>query len=476
MKKIEDLIERFALPLLVIVAFVTLLSRYFSLGDICYYMHIDEVSEAYEAITRANTGASANAADPSLFILVSSLIMKIKGGLFSLKLFRLLSVAAGLFGLVFTYLTVQELTGKKRYALLSAVLVASLPVYFISQRTGIGAWLFLEIIPAAYYFLIRGTASSKKSMFIVSGLLFALCMFTCDTAVVVVPLFVLITGVYLSMKKKCELAGFAGLVFPAAISIVIIAVTPFPGPAVSFASIPDNLMNFMKIVWDDGHPYNVSSTFGTVYVFSIPCILVGAFISIKKLIKAVKAHEYDHSLMLWVFILCDLLIVLMCDEADVRSANALFFAITLLLVEGLVWISENIKGVFIIELAVYSLCLGILGYYYRANFNSEVNNSTDHEQGTVVDKSVGEAVKETLKTMPDKEIAVVADDFGGRDLMIALFAGENKISVNPEGSTDESGNTVYVINQAEHQDMIDDLTGKGWGNIYLKEFVVCYKQ
>ena len=49
-----------------------------------------------------------------------------------------------------------------------------------------------------------------------------------------------------------------------------------------------------------------------------------------------------------------------------------------------------------------------------------------------------------------------------------------KIRVNADNEFDTSGNSVYIINQAEHQDIIDNLTAQGWGNLYLKEYTVCF--
>ena len=494
MKKIEDLIERYGLGLLIIVIAVYLATRYLLLGEISYYLHTDEANAAYEALCRAKYGVSPGTSDMSLFVFISSLLMKLKGGLFSLKMFRLLNVAAGLVGLVFTYLTVGLVTGRKRFALLSAVLVASLPVYFISQRSGIGDWMFLAIVPAAYFFLLKAAGKSGRLFYLIAGILFAITAFTYNQAPVIVPVFVAGASVYLLMRKKSDPAGIIMICAPVAVLIAAMAVSGNVHLDISASNIGTNIMNISHLLWDDGHPYDVSSTFGTLYVFSIPVVIVGIVISVRKVISAFKSHAYDHIVLLWIFTVVCLIVGLMADEPDVRSINGIFFAVTLFLTEGLIWISDNVRAFFIIELATYSICLCVLGYYYRANFNSEVNNSTDHEEGLVVDKSVGEAVKEIIKTMPGKDIVVVTDDFGGRNLLIALYAGihpsdyasfkeEDTFSVEDlsvagdiDVSSDKNGNSVYIINLAEHQDMIDDLTEQGWGNVYLKEYTVCYMQ
>ena len=75
----------------------------------------------------------------------------------------------------------------------------------------------------------------------------------------------------------------------------------------------------------------------------------------------------------------------MTENADTRTVNGIFFAISILICEGLIWLCENLRGAFIIEIAVYLICFSAFWNYYKISFNSEVYNSTDFENGTVID-------------------------------------------------------------------------------------------
>ena len=141
-----------ALPVIAIYVY----TRWKYLGEISYYMHVDEMKAAFDSMVLAGYGSDSFDKLPSLYVLLGALLMKLKGGLFSLKLFRLISVAGGLFCMIFSSLLVKEITGKERYAFLEAVLITTLPFFFISERTGVSDYLLVEIAPAAFYFLIKG--------------------------------------------------------------------------------------------------------------------------------------------------------------------------------------------------------------------------------------------------------------------------------------------------------------------------------
>ncbi|MCR5686426.1 MAG: glycosyltransferase family 39 protein [Lachnospiraceae bacterium] len=488
MKKAEEIFEKYNYIFLIPLLILYLYTRFQYLGEICYYIHADELEAAYEAMSLAHYrtfGPFHN----DLLVILGAATMMLKGGLFSLKLFRLLSVLAGLFGTAFSYMCVLELTGKKKYAFLEAVVVITLPIYFISQRAGVGEYLFLEIVPAAYYFLLKAAGSSKRLYYILSGILWGLIILTGSSAYFIVPVFLTASLIYLIRSKKTSLIDAAALIIPVLIFVPVLFVLGHESMNLGFGNILANIKNFKAVIWDDLHPFNVSSTFGTVFIFSIPLMAVGAVISVADTVSSVKRKEYSFGIILWIYILTVIISDLLTKDADLQTGCSLFFAVSLLLAEGMIYISKNLKWTFIIEIAVYLICFRIFTYYYFENFNSEVNNSTDHEMGIVVDKSVGEAVKAALRLIPGKEIAVISDDFEGRNLMIALFGDASpedcrnfmdldeysfgNIRVVNEYTEDDS---IYVINQAEHQDIIDSLISAGWGCVYLKEYTVCYRQ
>ncbi|MBO4415560.1 MAG: glycosyltransferase family 39 protein, partial [Lachnospiraceae bacterium] len=232
-EKLDECFEKYNYLFLIPVLALFLYSRFQYLGEISYYIHIDELQEAYDALGIAHFGTISSGSAPSvymsdghnaLFILLSAIIMKLKGGLFSLKLFRLLSVAAGLFGAAFSYLTVSELTGRKKYAFLEAIIVTCLPIYFISQRAGVEDYLFLEIVPAAYYFLLKGINSGKRIFYIISGVLWGLILLTSESAYFIVPVFLAVSAVYIFIMKKADIKSIASLCLPVIVFALLLLI------------------------------------------------------------------------------------------------------------------------------------------------------------------------------------------------------------------------------------------------------------
>ena len=489
MKKTEELFDKYNIILLAVVAVIFFYTRWQELGEICYYMHADELRDAYAAMSIAKYGPGSVQTAPSLYVFLCALVFKLKGGLFSLKLFRLLSVAGGLFGMIFTYLTGMIMTGRKRFAFLTSIVVTALPVFYISNRAGMGEYMFVYIIPSAVYFLLKSISDHKKVSFVLSGILFGLILFTSPVASVFIPVFAVATALFLVISKKMSYKELFFFALPIVILYVPVAVVG-PDPQVSFSNVANNFVNLKSIVWDDNHPFNISSAFGSIYVFSVPVLILGVIISFSKVLSSVKKREFDPEVILWIYTVVSFVCILISDRADMVRANHVFFAAVLFIAEGLTYLSDNIKGALIIEVAVYLICLRMLSSYYLENYNSEVNNSPDHEIGTVVDKSVGEAVKSCATVLPDKDICVITENFEGRNLLIATYYGTDpvyyaevkdadeysydRIRVCHEEEFDMSGDSVYVINQFEHQDIVDTFSSLGWKCIYLKEYTICY--
>lgn len=502
MNKIREFFERYNFIFLAALAVLFIHSRYKYLGEISYYLHIDELEAAYESICLAFFGTdSSNTGLHLVFtglgkghsavpVYLGAILMRLKGGLFSIKLYRLISVAGGLFGLLFSYLVIEKLTGKKTYAFLEALLVTTLPVFFIANRACVEDYFYLYIVPAAVYFLLRGGAIGKLYPWLISGCLFALIVLSTKTAYITVPLFMIGSFLYLALYRRCTIREAVCFFTPAVLCIAALAVEGNWYLNMHFAAFRVNVMNIKALLWDDSHPFNISSTFGTMYVFSIPVIIVGVYVTLKKVYISIKNKVFEPMVLIWELLIVVLGCGLFTDKADIQAVNALYFSISVLLTEGLVYISENLRFSYIIAVAAYIITFGFFTHYYYENFNSEVNNSADHDTGVVIDKSVGEAYKATAKLFPDKQIGIITDDFAGRNLQIALYAGADptdyavfkdknsysfgNVSVNPEGDTDLSGNTVYIINEYEHRELIDDLTSRGWGNLFLKEYTVCF--
>lgn len=102
---------------------------------------------------------------------------------------RLPSIIFGSLSVIFLYLIVLELSKEKKWALLSAALLAISPWHFFLSRIALEANLAFSFFLMGLYLLVIGL--KKRSMLVASSLLFGLSVFTYNSARIVVPLFLL---------------------------------------------------------------------------------------------------------------------------------------------------------------------------------------------------------------------------------------------------------------------------------------------
>ncbi|MCR5650006.1 MAG: glycosyltransferase family 39 protein [Lachnospiraceae bacterium] len=501
MKKAGEIFEKYNPVFLLILLAGYLFSRVFMAGEIPYYLHTKELEQAYESLCIARFGTDSTGAAPSLFfggfgdghsplfIWAGALLMKLRPALFSMKLFRLISAAGGFFAMIFSYLFVWQWTGKKKDGFVAAGLVLSLPIFFISQRNFLENFLVLSILPAAFFFLLAAIKKSKALLFLLSGILFSAAVLTWRPGCIIIPLFALIVCAYLFFVKKIRIRDAVLLCVPVLICAVLIVISGLKLD-VNPAGILKNLTRFKKMFWDDGHDFNVIPDFGTMYVFSLPLLVTGVIVSFKKVLTSVKTKTFDASVLAWCFVIAGLPVCLIIKKAGLSTACGLFFALAMLIMEGIIYIGDNVKGTLPVIVLVYIVGFCILTHYYLVNYNSELNHSSDHENGNIVDKSAGEAVKAALKMYPEKTVTVYTGEFEGRNLLIALYGAAspadyrqfsdassfsfNNVEVNPEGDIDYSPDHIYAVDQYERPDLVDAFTNQGWGVTVLKEFVLFY--
>lgn len=100
---------------------------------------------------------------------------------------RLPSVIFGAISVIFLYLIVFKLTQDKKWAILSALLLAISPWHFFLSRIALEANLAFSLFLIGFFFLVSGL--KKNLYFLPAALIFGLSVFTYNSARVFVPLF-----------------------------------------------------------------------------------------------------------------------------------------------------------------------------------------------------------------------------------------------------------------------------------------------
>ncbi len=176
-----------------------LVLRFFSVNGVPPAINWDEASLGYNAYSILNTGKDEwSRVMPLTFEAFGD--YKLPGYIYTLTPFiaifglnefsvRLPSMLFGGLSVVFLYLIVKELSGDKKWALISSLLLAISPWHLFLSRIALEANLALSFFLCGLLLLSKGL--NKSILLIPASLLFGFSIFTYNSARIFVPLFLL---------------------------------------------------------------------------------------------------------------------------------------------------------------------------------------------------------------------------------------------------------------------------------------------
>lgn len=131
---------------------------------------------------------------------------------------RLPSIIFGSLSVVFLYLIVLQLSKGKKWALISAALLAISPWHFFLSRIALEANLALGFFLIGFYFLVMGL--KRQAFLLPASLLLGLSIFTYNSARIFVPL-LLFSFLFLYWKqlKFSKISVLSGLIFAVFLSV-----------------------------------------------------------------------------------------------------------------------------------------------------------------------------------------------------------------------------------------------------------------
>ena len=112
-------------------------------------------------------------------------------GIFGLNEFsvRLPSIISGSLAVIFLYLAVFKITSNKKWAVVSALLLAISPWHFFLSRVAVEANLAFGFFLVGFFFLLHGL--KKYYLLLPASLFFGFSIFTYNSARIFVPIFLL---------------------------------------------------------------------------------------------------------------------------------------------------------------------------------------------------------------------------------------------------------------------------------------------
>ena len=312
--KIEAFIEKYNKIIFFTILILAILLRIVALQDIPVGINVDEAGTAYDASSIANYGVDRelnknpvyliNYGDGqnALYMYVACLLIKIFG--YSIFIIRLPAVLFSIGGIIAAYFLAKKHRGKTM-GLIFMFIITMVPWEMMKSRWGLESNLLSPMFIISIFLLSKAVEKQKSRYFLLSGISFGITLYAYAVSYVIVPIFLLMTFIYLKFKKEINFKQIMffgmGIIFfaiPLILMILInnnlineiktnyITIPKLPlyrQGEVSIGNIKENLFSIWGILYSDKLPYNALPYFGTVYVFSFALLLGGIYIFISKI-------------------------------------------------------------------------------------------------------------------------------------------------------------------------------------------------
>ncbi|MCR5302458.1 MAG: glycosyltransferase family 39 protein [Lachnospiraceae bacterium] len=376
---IGSFIEKYHIIFLFLIFAVFLISRLLKLETFPSGFHVDELSMAVDAKSILNSGTDRGGirypayfqnyggGQNALYIYIQAFILSfMKPTIFA---FRVQAVFWGAVCFFMMYAICYELTNNRGWALAGPVLVTVLPVYIMSERWGLEAYLFLPFSSIVMYLAIRAVKYEKAYYWILTGVFLGASLYTYAVSYVAWPVFLVLTLAYLLYLKKIRISQVVEFIIP----LIILAFPLILFQLVNFKIIPPfslGISDYFPLpierehemgltnMWDslkftgklllggEALTYNSVREFGTIYLFLIPFLIIGFVICIKKTIESIKNRTFTCHALILFFWFGSTVFMLLVKGPSVNRLNMIFMPFLLFIVIGIHdLVSDSAAGV-----------------------------------------------------------------------------------------------------------------------------------
>ncbi|MBR5798759.1 MAG: glycosyltransferase family 39 protein [Lachnospiraceae bacterium] len=267
---------------------------------------------------------------------------------------RMPMLILSLLGMAAVYGIVKEMLSEKA-ALIALLFTAINPWHFMQSRWAIDCNAFPHLFLIGTYFLLKGI--KKQRYYYISMIFYALCMYAYGVAFYMVPFFLLFTCIMLLVCKKinfkqtglCILVYF-GISFPIygtmlinfmkweTVKLPFVTMQYFNGSVraadiLFFSEEPlKQLVINAKALLQVGFLqkpdliWNAIDEFGTMYLCTLPLILLGVVIAAYLAIKGASETEKLGSRMLLIYWGCSIFMGISINSVNVNRINIIFYS------------------------------------------------------------------------------------------------------------------------------------------------------
>lgn len=288
--------------------------------------------------------------------------------LFGMSMFsvRLPMLLVSLISIIVFYDFTKRIFKDKKIALLAMFLLSITPWHILQSKWSIDCNMFPHFALFSIYFLYRGVTERKLFIYI-SMIFFGLTMYTYGVSIYFVPLFLLISAIYLLVNKKINIKELIiciliymiiftplfimylinFLKIDKQINLGIFTITYFSeqtrtNDMLLFSSnilnqLLKNITSLLSVIFlqYDNLPWNATSIFGTTYHISIIFIIIS-------LINYFRKKENNIGIKLFVlWFILSLFVGIFINETNINRLNIIWYPLIFFTLYGLLICFKN---------------------------------------------------------------------------------------------------------------------------------------
>jgi len=373
-----------------------ILLRIYKLYDRPYGIHIDEAGMYADAINLVENGTDRynhqypvylqnfGGGQSVLYAYFTSFLIKILPN--SYLLIRIPSVIFGTLLIIYGYLIGKELLNKK-HALIIMLMISVCPYFIQASRIGLDCNLLLPLLTISTYYLIKAIKQNKNKIYILSGILFGITLYTYALSYLIIPLFLIITLSYLIKHKKINIKNILSVLIPSfilAVPLILFLLVNyniipeftfiksdmyklpyFRGNELSILNIINNFDIITMILTGDGFHWNSNIMFGTITYTLVPIFIYGITLYI---IDMNKNRGFDLSKIIFFIFISTYVIIMLTDSPNINKTNSIYFSIIYFIIYGLIKIKPKFQKILITIFIINSIL------FYNSYLNRKIHD------------------------------------------------------------------------------------------------------
>lgn len=498
--------------LFIVLVIIILILKIINWPTTLQEMNCDEAMTAIDAKELAETGRDHNGIQNPVYLLgwggqsvilvyLMALCIKIFG--YSTFAIRLPMLVVSIVAIFVFYDLVKRMTKNKTIAKIGLIAVLIMPWQMLQSLWALDCNMFPHFLLFAMYFLYRGVSEKKNWILYISMIFFALSLYGYGIAIYFVPIFLVITAIYLMVKKYINIKqliiciiAFLAFAWPIITMFAInlfktnesIQIFGFTIPFYETLSRTQDMLffsdNILHQLWNnivstvsviigqyDGCAWNESPVFGTIYHISIIFIIFAIVDIIRKIIK--KEIEPENKFAVYLMISwfgIGVLTGILINNANVNRLNLIWYVMVLLTIYGICAIYtkvKNKKAYKAIIIAIYAILFISYIIYFNVYFAKQVDNSICFSRGLIVGLNY-------IDTLEGKEDFTYTNIVGDQTINIYIRDRKNRTGKEYKCVTDQT-ELENIIENIDNQDAIIAKTDEikdveGIENLQVKEF------